>query len=103
LYENDEIQKKSKINPKVICHKNLPKRFDRYLITNGYNSIINSVQFKNKIQFPKNFTKPHELYNGEKKLVLEDLTIELYHAKGETGNYNLIKMMQLGYIYQNIM
>src|SRR5688572_17502611 len=34
--------------PRVVAHENVPVRFDRYDLTNGYNAVINQRQFGNR-------------------------------------------------------
>ena len=32
--------------PRIAAHENVPKRFDRYQLTDGYNTVINTRQFR---------------------------------------------------------
>jgi alkyl sulfatase BDS1-like metallo-beta-lactamase superfamily hydrolase len=81
-----------------VGHENVPKRFDRYNLTNGYNKIINERQFgqfkrrgydlAGTTQFlPAATPKPDTVYSDRMTLDVGGLAIELNHAKGETDDH----------------
>jgi alkyl sulfatase BDS1-like metallo-beta-lactamase superfamily hydrolase len=84
--------------PRIAGHENVPKRFDRYVLTNGYNQIINERQFG---QFrragyeisgaprflPETSPKPDTIYRDTLSLNIGSLDIELRHARGETDDH----------------
>jgi alkyl sulfatase BDS1-like metallo-beta-lactamase superfamily hydrolase len=84
--------------PQITGHENVPKRFDRYDLTNGYNQIINERQFG---QFrrrgyelagtgrfiPPTSPKPDVTYRDALDLEVGGLRIELRHARGETDDH----------------
>eukprot|EP01095_Lingulamoeba_sp_RSL-Kostka_P003234 TRINITY_DN141_c0_g1_i1.p1 TRINITY_DN141_c0_g1~~TRINITY_DN141_c0_g1_i1.p1 ORF type:complete len:738 (+),score=286.09 TRINITY_DN141_c0_g1_i1:54-2267(+) len=78
----------------IVAHSNLPNRFDRYKLTNEYNTRINLVQFDDaygkkealSVDFPTNFIYPTVLYENNFNLNIGGEPIELYHAKGETDD-----------------
>jgi len=41
--------------PAVVAHANMSARFERYLLTRGYNSVINTRQFRQKSSFPQRY------------------------------------------------
>ena len=83
---------------RIVGHENVPKRFDRYNLTNGYNQIINERQFG---QFrkrgydvsaggpflPTSSPKPDLTYRDELRLEVGGLEVQLRHAKGETDDH----------------
>ncbi|MHB1138782.1 MAG: alkyl sulfatase dimerization domain-containing protein [Microthrixaceae bacterium] len=72
---------------RVVAHENLPKRFDRYRRTNGYNGVINQRQFQLPgPAFPSEFRYPDETYVDTLDLQIGDLRLELRHDKGETDD-----------------
>lgn len=84
--------------PNIIGHENVPKRFDRYDLTNGYNMVINKRQFGQfsrrgyQIQDGDNFLpstspKPDTTYRDKLSLSIGGLDIHLNHAKGETDDH----------------
>jgi len=86
--------------PQVAGHANVPRRFDRYNLTNGYNQIINERQFG---QFrrrgydiseataqnflPEASPKPDLTYDDTLTLSIGGLEVQLKHAKGETDDH----------------
>lgn len=84
--------------PRVVGHENVPARFDRYNLTDGYNKIINERQFG---QFrkrgydiagasrflPTTTPKPDTVYRDRLALNVGGLDVDLHHAKGETDDH----------------
>ena len=85
--------------PRIVGHENVPKRFDRYNLTDGYNRIINERQFgqfrragygldEGAQRFlPRTSPKPDTTYAHTLDLDIGGLAIELTHAKGETDDH----------------
>ena len=75
------------IRPTVVAHVNVPRRFDRYQLTNGYNGWINQRQFQlPEPMFPRDFRYPDRTYEHDLELEVGGLRIELHHDKGETDD-----------------
>ena len=94
----DDAESNRHARPKIIGHVNVPKRFDRYNFTIGYNKIINQRQFGQfsrrgyDIQgghsfLPSSSAKPDVTYKDTMELNIGGLKIELKHAKGETDDH----------------
>lgn len=80
--------------PRVVAHENLPKRFARYDLTNGYNAIINTRQFGPTRQgafiqphFFSDWVMPDETFEERMSVRVGQLSFELHHAKGETDDH----------------
>ena len=85
--------------PEIIAHENVPERFDRYDLTNGYNLVINSRQFRGFVKkgygiggkdnhfLPKSTRKPNITYRKRLNFSVGGLEIELRHARGETDDH----------------
>ena len=82
--------------PKVVCHENVPKRFDRYELTNGYNTVINTRQFGQVAGLsvgagprflPEDVAHPDEVYRDNMDLSVGGLDMQLHHAIGETDDH----------------
>ncbi len=82
--------------PQVIGHQNVPNRFDRYALTNGYNSVINKRQFPNlnalgiggdQSFLPRDVIRPTVTYQDRLSINIGGLVIELHHARGETDDH----------------
>ena len=77
----------TEVRPTVVAHVNVPARFDRYQLTNGYNGWINARQFQlPEPLFPKDFRYPDRTYERDLDLTVGGVRIELHHDKGETDD-----------------
>jgi alkyl sulfatase BDS1-like metallo-beta-lactamase superfamily hydrolase len=85
-----------------VGHENVPARFDRYDLTNGYNLDINERQFgsfrrrgysigtdgEDAARFlPRDAVRPDVVYRDALTLDVGGLAIELRHARGETDDH----------------
>lgn len=74
--------------PTVIAHEALPARFDRYVMTAGYNGVINQRQFQApNLRWPTEYRYPDQTYADRHVLELAGERVELHHAKGETDDH----------------
>ena len=73
---------------RYVAHESVPVRFDRYVLTNGYNGVINQRQFRlPEPMFPSDFHYPEAVYRDTHDLEAGDVTFELHHARGETDDH----------------
>ena len=82
-----EADERGWASPRVIAHENVPMRFDRYKLTAGYNSAINSRQFGVDVPWPTEYRYPDETYRDQFELEVGGERFELHHAKGETDDH----------------
>jgi len=80
--------------PRVVAHENVPVRFERYDLTNGYNAVINQRQFGNRGRlgmsqptFFSDWVAPDTTFEDTLDLRVGDLQVELRHDKGETDDH----------------
>ncbi len=74
--------------PTVVAHEALPARFDRYIATSGYNTIINQRQFNLPgLLWPTEYRYPDRTYSDRLDLDVGELRLELHHARGETDDH----------------
>jgi alkyl sulfatase BDS1-like metallo-beta-lactamase superfamily hydrolase len=74
--------------PRVIAHEALPPRFDRYILTAGYNGIINQRQFQApNLEWPTEYRYPDETYRDRYAVSVGDTLVDLHHARGETDDH----------------
>ncbi len=76
--------------PQVVSHSALPARFDRYKLTSGYNSCINSRQFRATVAWPVEYRYPDVTYDRTHVIIAGDERIELHHARGETDDHSWV-------------
>ena len=73
---------------RVISHEAVPARFDRYVLTAGYNAAINARQFRTpNVRWPTKYRYPDVTLRDEMTVTLGDEVIELRHARGETDDH----------------
>ena len=74
--------------PRVVAHEALPARFDRYILTAGYNSVINQRQFQApNLRWPTEYRYPDETYRDHSTLDVGGIRFELHHCRGETDDH----------------
>jgi alkyl sulfatase BDS1-like metallo-beta-lactamase superfamily hydrolase len=77
----------------VVAHRRVPDRFDRYVLTGGYNGVINQRQFQLRTPiFPTSFRHPDRVYDDELVLQHGSTRVELHHARGETDDHTWVWM-----------
>jgi len=75
---------------RIVGHRNVGPRFDRYRATSGYNASINARQFGVPVAWPTEFEYPDLTYESELRLEAGDCVFELHHAQGETDDHTWI-------------
>ncbi len=84
---DDEAAERGWAKPRVIAHEHLPRRFERYVQTAGYNQVINRRQFGvPNLIWPTEYRFPDETYEAQLDLVVGEVALELRHEKGETDD-----------------
>jgi alkyl sulfatase BDS1-like metallo-beta-lactamase superfamily hydrolase len=74
--------------PSVLAHEALPRRFDRYILTAGYNGVINQRQFQiPQLRWPTEYRYPDATYADHHSLDVGGARFELHHARGETDDH----------------
>jgi alkyl sulfatase BDS1-like metallo-beta-lactamase superfamily hydrolase len=76
--------------PRIVAHRAVPERMDRYGETAGYNQIINSRQFGVPLRWPTEPIEPTQLYETSLALQMGDLDVRLEHARGETDDHTFV-------------
>ncbi|HWF81143.1 MAG TPA: alkyl sulfatase dimerization domain-containing protein [Streptosporangiaceae bacterium] len=76
--------------PVVIAHEALPARFDRYIMTAGYNEVINQRQFGVPgLRWPVEYRYPDRTYAEELTVTIGGVAFALRHEKGETDDHTI--------------
>ena len=74
--------------PHVVAHEALPARFDRYVLTAGYNEVVNQRQFQlPDLRWPRDYRYPDQTYRGHLSLDVGGTRFELQHCRGETDDH----------------
>jgi len=78
---------------RVVAHRAIADRFDRYSATNGYNAVINQRQFRLAgPAFPGDYRYPDVTYDDEMTLEVGGVTFVLRHDRGETDDATWVWM-----------
>lgn len=85
-----EAQENGWIPPRVVAHRAVASRFDRYILTAGYNGVINQRQFAQPVSWPTSYTYPDIAYQKSIRLTVGEELFELYHARGETDDHTWV-------------
>jgi glyoxylase-like metal-dependent hydrolase (beta-lactamase superfamily II) len=72
---------------RVVAHAAVPRRFERYRLTRGYNACINTRQFQVSTDFPIDFREPDVTFTDELTIEVGGERIEIHHALGETDDH----------------
>jgi glyoxylase-like metal-dependent hydrolase (beta-lactamase superfamily II) len=76
--------------PDVVAHEALPLRFDRYVMTAGYNEVINQRQFGVRdLRWPRRYRYPDHTYRDQLQLEVGGSSLVLRHEKGETDDHTV--------------
>jgi glyoxylase-like metal-dependent hydrolase (beta-lactamase superfamily II) len=76
--------------PRIVGHRDVAARFDRYRATAPYNALINARQFSIPPAWPTEYDYPDTVYDATHRLEVGDVTLELTHARGETDDHTWI-------------
>lgn len=77
--------------PRVVAHRSVLNRFDRYDATHGLNSLVMGRQFNQPgYTFPKEHRRPDEVYDDDLALMVGGVRIELFHGRGETDDATFV-------------
>jgi alkyl sulfatase BDS1-like metallo-beta-lactamase superfamily hydrolase len=74
--------------PVVVAHENVGPRFDRYILTAGYNAWVNRRQFGlMQLDWPTEYRYPDHTYRDVYSFDVGGERFELHHARGETDDH----------------
>jgi alkyl sulfatase BDS1-like metallo-beta-lactamase superfamily hydrolase len=85
-----ESQKNHCARPKVVGHRSVAARFDRYQRTRGYNNVINARQFGGTSSFPEEYVYPDTYYEAKVGVTAGGEKFDCYHARGETDDHTWV-------------
>jgi alkyl sulfatase BDS1-like metallo-beta-lactamase superfamily hydrolase len=76
--------------PRIVGHRDVARRFDRYRATAPFNALINARQFSVPPAWPTEYEYPDTVYDRTLRLDAGGVTLELSHARGETDDHSWI-------------
>jgi alkyl sulfatase BDS1-like metallo-beta-lactamase superfamily hydrolase len=85
---DDEADDRKWPRPVVLAHEGVPARFERYVLTAGYNEVVNRRQFQvQDLHWPVEYRLPDRTYRDVLRIGIGGESFELHHAKGETDDH----------------
>ena len=74
--------------PQVVAHEAVAARFDRYIRTAGYNTVVNRRQFGlADLTWPTEYRYPDRTFRDQLDLEVGGVRAELHHDRGETDDH----------------
>jgi alkyl sulfatase BDS1-like metallo-beta-lactamase superfamily hydrolase len=86
-----EAEANGRARPRIIAHRDVARRMNRYELTQGLNSIVQGQQFNDpSYVYPVGHRQPDEVYDDTRSLVIGGEQIELFHGRGETDDATFV-------------
>ncbi|HEV7321356.1 MAG TPA: alkyl sulfatase dimerization domain-containing protein [Ensifer sp.] len=77
--------------PRIVAHRNVTRRMDRYEASHGFNSIVQGQQFNMPgYVYPIGQRRPDQVYDNTLSLSIGGERIELFHGRGETDDATFV-------------
>ncbi len=77
--------------PRIVAHRDVRRRLDRYRMTQGFNSIVQGQQFNYpNYTYPVGQRQPDEMYDDTLSLTIGGERLELFHGRGETDDATFV-------------
>ena len=81
--------------PRIVAHRDVGRRLQRYQATQGFNSIVQGQQFNDpNYIYPVGQRQPDEVYDDTLSLTIGDERLELFHGRGETDDATVVWLPQ---------
>ena len=99
---DDEADRQGWSRPQVIAHRNLPRRFERYRLTEGWNRSINGRQFERQardFRWPEVFRDPDTVFDGDAVVDYGGVEMHLHHGRGETEDHVWVEWPDLELVH----
>jgi alkyl sulfatase BDS1-like metallo-beta-lactamase superfamily hydrolase len=83
----EEARARGWTRPRVVGHRDVARRFDRYRATAPWNGLINARQFSIPPSWPTEYDYPDTTYDSTHRLDVGGVSLQLSHARGETDDH----------------
>lgn len=94
-----ESKERGWTQPSIIGHDAVPARMKRYILTEGYNAVINNRQFQTTLPWPTEPDYPTLTYHDRLQLNIGGKPFDLFHAKGETDDHTWVFLPEERVLY----
>lgn len=86
-----EADARERPRPRIVAHRNVARRMQRYEDTQGFNSIVQGQQFNSPdYVYPIGQRRPDEVYDDALTLAIGGERLELFHGRGETDDATIV-------------
>ena len=86
-----DARARSAAPPRIIAHRDVGRRLERYQATQGFNSIVQGQQFNHPdYTYPIGQRPPDEVYDDTLSLTIGGERFELFHGRGETDDATFV-------------
>jgi glyoxylase-like metal-dependent hydrolase (beta-lactamase superfamily II) len=86
----EEARDTQRPRPRIVGHRAVAARFDRYTATADWNAQINARQFSIPPTWPREYDYPDTVYDDRLTFTAGDTTLELVHGRGETDDHTWV-------------
>ena len=77
--------------PRIVAHRDVRRRLERYKLTQGFNSVVQGQQFNYpNYTYPVGQRQPDEVYDDTLSLMIGGERLELFHGRGETDDATFV-------------
>jgi alkyl sulfatase BDS1-like metallo-beta-lactamase superfamily hydrolase len=83
----EEARRQGRPRPRIVGHRDVARRFDRYRATAPWNALINARQFSIPPSWPTEYEYPDTTYADTHRLEVGAVALELTHARAETDDH----------------
>lgn len=88
---DEEADAQVMARPRIVAHRDVRRRLQRYQTTQGFNSIVQGQQFNDpNYTYPVGQRQPDEVYDDMLSLTIGDERLELFHGRGETDDATVV-------------
>lgn len=86
-----EADAKGVPRPRIVAHRNVKRRMERYVASQGFNSIVQGQQFNMPgYVYPVGQRQPDEVYDETLSFTIGGQRFELFHGRGETDDASFV-------------
>ncbi|WP_089174407.1 alkyl sulfatase dimerization domain-containing protein [Bosea sp. AS-1] len=86
-----EADAKGVPRPRIVAHRNVKRRMERYVASQGFNSIVQGQQFNMPgYVYPVGQRQPDEVYDETLSFTIGGQRFELFHGRGETDDATFV-------------
>ncbi len=94
---DEEADARGLARPRIIAHRDVPRRMERYKMTQGFNSVVQGQQFNYpNYTYPVGQRQPDQVYDDTLSLMIGGERLELFHGRGETDDATFVWLPERG-------